>query len=143
MNSIFTFSDDTSQINGVTIYSHPMIEYVEKEPINGYSIVTTNGTAIFGNVENQAKTIQAGQDSPIQILSLQAGVWIGEKWIEYMNRNQKRITFDIPSKYAKTVPLGAPITISYSSGNWEDIVLDIVSIDNSSDVSGQIIGVSR
>ena len=140
--SIYTFSDNSSNADGITIISHPVVQSNPRETINGYSIDTIVGLIEFGTVENQTKSISGGLDSPVQIMSLQAGVWIGEKWIEYMSTPFDTISFDVPASYGRTIPLGATVTIDYNSRDWVSQDINITAIDNSGKTVTKITGVT-
>ena len=141
--SIFTFTDDPSGLDGATLWTNPTIEPVEREKINGYSIQTMQGLASYGDTSQQAKTLDGGPESSVRIMSLQAGNWIGLRWIEYLNQSQERISFGGPAQIGRALPLGAPVAINYTRANWPTTVVDLVSVDNTDRLMSQLIGLTR
>lgn len=139
--SSYTFSDRHS--GRVTIYSHPTSDYVTKDLVNGYSVETMEGIAPFGAPEEQSKQISGGVDSLVRILDLQSGVWIGDLWLSYLNRPQKRIEFGIPSSIGKSLVLNTAVTLDYTLQNWLPTVIDINTIDNTTRVISKIAGLTR
>jgi hypothetical protein len=139
---LYTFTDSLSNEDGVTIYSHPIVETIEKEKVTGYHITTMKEPAILGSGQEQGKTLEGGPDSAIRILTQQAGVWLGELWISYLNRFQKRISFDIPSYIGREFPLGQPFILDYTLRKWAPVTLQCTGIDNSSRLSNRITGVT-
>lgn len=116
-------------------FSKPVYTRVEKEKITGYDITTLQLHVQF-NVTDGAKTLEGGPDANIQIVSAQAGVWIGERWINYLSTLQKQINFSLDATYGKVLPLGSYITI-------DNYLYKIVSQDQSSKLATGIIGVTQ
>lgn len=139
--SIKTFSD---RVTGkCEIYDYPVSEWVQKDSVNGYSIETMGGIADFGAPEQQSRTISAAGDAPVRILALQSGIWIGDRWMRYLNRPQRRITFGVPAGFAKVIPIQAAVTLDYSRKGWQPTILDLVSIENTNRVMGMMTGLTR
>src|SRR3990172_2844374 len=114
----------------------PTIEPLEKQVTNGYSVQWLGGSADFGT---EPISISAGPDAPFQIRSLQGAVWLGERWLDYMQTAQQRISFAVSAQYGRVLKLGFPIAIEHSAHGWSsNEVIDIVSIDNSSILSSII-----
>jgi len=140
--SLATFTD--RHIDGtINLYSNPISTRLDKELINGYYIETLQGAATFGETQKQAKTINGGFDSSIQIKSLQAGVFLGELWIDYLNRVQNQIAFKIPKGYGVQLALNDAVIIRNSLAGWDDITADLISIDNTTQVTSDLIGLTR
>ena len=140
--SIYEFTDDHDDQDGVSILNAPLIENMEKSYTTGYSVEWA-GTPIatLGLETDRGISISAGVDQNIKILSLQAAVWIGETWMDYVQKQQRRITFQTKSRLGKNLSLGYPVSIQYRDRQLETI--DIISIDNSSKVFSTITGLTR
>jgi hypothetical protein len=139
---IYQFTDDHDDQNGISILSAPVIENVEKAETNGYSVEWAGEpTATFGLETDRGVSISAGADQNIKITSLQAAVWLGELWLEYLNHPQRRITFQTRAVLGKSLSIGYPISIEYRNNQIETI--DIFSIDNSSKVFSTLVGLTR
>ncbi len=134
---IATFSDNSS--GEVRIHSHPETEIIEKDNAEGYSVEwvgDVSGTkATFGIAENEGKTLSAGWGSPVRIMSLQSAVFVGEQWLAYLNKLHRKLLFDIPINFAKTLSLNDPIAINYRGILTTG---DIISIDSSRRVSATV-----
>lgn len=139
--SLATFSDAVA--GPVTIYSHPISGWVQKDQITGWSIDTVVGTFTTGNTAQQGKSISAGVDAPVRLLDANSAVWIGDAWISYLNQPQKRIEFGIPAAYGKSLPIGSAVTLEYNSMNWDTTILDLIEIENTTRVMSRIVGVTR
>lgn len=136
---IITFSDDPA--NPARLIVHPMVEPLEKQEAKGYSVQWLGGVADFGAGQ---LSISAGPDAPFTIRSLQGAVWFGELWLEYLQSQQKRITFGVSAAYGRALRLSYPVSIEYSGGGWGSLeTVDIVAIDNSSELVSTITGVTR
>lgn len=136
---IIMFSDDPA--NPARLFVPPMVEPLEKQEAGGYSIQWLGGVAPFGA---EQLSISAGADAPFRIRSLQGAVWFGELWLEYLQTQQKRITFGVSAAYGRALRLGYPVGIEYSGGGWGSLeTVDVVSIDNSSELVSTITGLTR
>lgn len=136
---IVTFSDNPAA--AARLLDHPATEPLEKQETNGYSVQWNGGEAVWGT---DPISVSGGPDAAFQIQSLQAAVWVGEKWLNYMTTAQRRISFAVSAQYGRALKLGYPIGIEYSGGGWDSIQLvDIVSIDNSNPLLSLITGVTR
>lgn len=136
-----TFSDNPNGV--ISIYSHPISGWIEKDAVNGYSIETVAGNATLGLESQQGKTLSCGVDAPIRILDLNTAVWVGDLWVSYLNTAQKRIEFGVPADYGRLLPLGSTIILDYTLRGWEEITLDVIEIENTSRVISKIVGVTR
>lgn len=138
--AIYEFSESLTQGN---LWSNPQVTSIQKEKATGYSITWTGEpVATFGDDSGQFKSITAGYDSPIRIESLQAAVWIGEKWLSYLNRDQEQITFQTDIEIGSVIPLLSPVSVEYEG--WSDIeTVDIIGIDNGSNLFSVITGETR
>ncbi len=134
---VITFSDQSS--GQVRIYSHPETEIIEKDKAEGYSVewVGDNlGTkATFGITENEGKTLSGGWGNPVRIMTLQSAVFMGEQWLAYLNKLHRKLLFDIPINFAKTLSLNDPIGLDYRGTTT---IGDIISIDSSRRVSATV-----
>lgn len=141
--SVYTFSDERAGPDGCTIMTNPIAEQVEKDATMGFSIDTVMGRAFLGSSDDPGKSISAGTDSPIRILSRQAGNYIGLKWLAYLNRPQTRVQFGAPVEITRQIPINAAVELDYLTGFWAPTILDTVEIDNTDKVTGYLTGVSR
>lgn len=139
---IVTISDSKHQRDS-KLLSIPAVTTIEKDRTVGYSIQTVQGIASLGSEIDQGKTISAGVESIVQIKTLSAGIWIGEKWIEYLNRPQNRVTFTTAAGIGRDLPLLSPIDIEYTGGGWNQFTADAVSIDVSSLVNAVVTAETR
>jgi hypothetical protein len=142
---IFTASDLITNEDEVTLYSHIKTERVEKEPIEGYRIEYANGgagpnAAVFGTEAQQSFTLDGSYASEIRIYSLQAAIWIGDTWIDYMKRTQQRVSFKVGAEFGKTLKLNYAIQIVYRG---QSFIVDIISINNNNILFSEIIGMTR
>jgi hypothetical protein len=137
---IFTASDKVDNTNGVTLFGHPNVTIIEKEPITGYNIKYIQGAAIFGDTENQGKSIDGSYASPVRIMTLQSAVWIGERWMDYFGKPQQIIDFSIASNYGKAMRITDPIGIEYRGRTF---TTDITSINNSLQLESKLGGITR
>lgn len=137
--AIITFSDNPS--NPARLIVHPTVEPLEKQESLGYSVQWAGGTADFGAGQ---LSISAGPDAPFTIRSLQGAVWFGELWLSYLQAQQKRITFGVTAAYGRALRLGYPVGIEYSGAGWGSLeTVDVVAIDNSSELVSTVTGVTR
>lgn len=140
--SLLTVSDALAA--DYPLLSRPSSERLNKQKMDGYVVewigdVEGSNTRLSGS---NMRTISGSQDQPVRIQTRKAAVWIGEQWLAYLNRAQDRITFKIPVDVARSIPLNAPLTLSYSQ--WgADRIVDITRIQASGLVSGELTGISR
>jgi hypothetical protein len=138
---IATFSDDRIDTSYKPLYSHINPQNIPKEPINGYKVEWVGGfPATFGNSEKQGKTISGTYSNTVRIMTLQAAVWIGEKWLEYFSTPQNLINFRISTKIGRSLRLNYPVQLRYRGINT---IVDISSIDNSNIVYSEMWGQTR
>lgn len=140
---LYTFSDARDNADGCTLYTVPVIETVQKDKIEGFTVewvgtpVATEGTDFVAK-----KTISGPLGGTVQILTFNAATWIGYQWLEYMQRPQRQIRFSVPVEIAAQLQPGYPIGIYYS--RWDrTATVDILSINASQLVSAEIVGVTR
>lgn len=141
---LYIFSDSDRNADGCTLLApNPRVEFLQKDVITGYTVEWAGTpTADFGSDTATKKTVSGPTDGVLQIMSFQAAVWIGERWLSYLQRPQRRITFTVPVNIAKQLDTGYPIAIEYSK--WGTAVtLDTVLINTSQKVSATIAGVTR
>jgi hypothetical protein len=133
-----TFSDDPATTGGALL-EPPRSDSLEKETQTGYSIEWA-GTpaATFGDSEEQGVSIAAGMDAGIKITSLNAAIWVGERWLKYLAAGQQTITFRIPIEYGRVLPLGSIVRVDYSF--WDPVDVEVIAIDNSQLVSSEVRG---
>ncbi len=139
--SIFTFSDDKK--DRITLYSHPEMEIVEKDKSKGYRIETLRGAVSLGAEFEQSRSISAGPEAPIRIVSRQAGIYLGDRRVDYQQQFQRRITFDIPASVADELLLGMAVGLNYTSNNWKSQIMDISKIEPGSLTTSKITGLTR
>ena len=137
------FSDNPTNPDGTTLFSHPVTEISEREKVFGYSIQTMQGPVTFGTDDQQGRSISAGADSPVRIPTLQAGVIFGDLSLEYLNKVQRRITFQVPKRIGRELPIDAAVSVEYTSRDWTITTLDIIALDNSNKVFSVITGLTR
>jgi hypothetical protein len=139
---LFTFTDDVN--TQTNLYSNPQTELLEKEEISGYQIEWIGGAGgnlvTFGNEESRGKQINAGADQPVKIMTLNAAVWIGERWLEYLNSKVEKITFKVAANIGKSLSILDGIRVDYKG---RSNIVDIVEIDRSGIVSYNVTGVVR
>ena len=140
--SLETFTDDIDSPR-VTLWSRPVPETVEKQSANGYSIDTLKGNVNTGSDTDQSLTIAGGPDSPVRIVNRPAGVALGEKKLRYINQLQNRITFEVPTTIAKSFPLGQACTIEFTTGDWDDTIVDISEVRPGDGVATTLVGLTR
>lgn len=130
--SMYTFSDRLTNLDGITIYDEPNPQLLEKEQILGYTVITAAGTVSDGPVDNnKGKTIDGGPDRPITIKDTAAGTSIGLRWVNYSQYRQNKIILGVPSRIANFLPLGTAVTIDYTSGKWLETLGTITGLDRS------------
>lgn len=138
---VATFTDNFNNIGYHPLYSRPKTQNIQKEPITGYKVEWTGGfPAVFGDSEEQGKTITANKGSTVRIETLQSAVWIGEKWLEYFNTPQNMINFRISNHLGRSLGVNYPVQINYKG---KSVIVDINSIDNSNIVYSDIWGQTR
>lgn len=141
--SIYTFSDRITNSDGITIYSEPLVELVEKEPLTGYTVMTATGPVQDGPEDNnKGKSISGKADDPITIKDEAAGTSIGLRWVNYSQHGQTRITVGVPNRIASVLQLGQTVTIDYSQGKWSPVDIIITGIDKSNPVMTMLKGVT-
>jgi len=134
--SIYTFSD--SHVTPTTIWSRPQTEPARKAAVAGYSIGTTAGRVSFGTSTDTGLTIEAGPDSPIKLLSLNAGIYTGETWSLFMSQASQRIRFETSPAIARSLPLGATVTLDRTAESWS-VEGRVVGITAGTGVSSTVI----
>jgi hypothetical protein len=140
VDPVFTASDNEDNAEGITLFAHPEITTSEKEPITGYNIKYVNGEAVFGDIEEQGKTIDGSYASPARISTLQAAVWIGERWMDYFSLSQQNISISVPARYGKSFLIDYPIGVEYQGKSY---TVDLVSINNSLKLESKLGGLTR
>ena len=136
-------SDNPTNADGTTLFSHPVTEISEREKVFGYNLQTMQGPVTFGTADQQGRSISAGADSPVRIPTLQAGVVFGELSLDYLNKVQRRITFQVPKRIGRELPIDAAVSVEYTSRDWAITTLDIIALDNSNKVFSVITGLTR
>lgn len=141
--SLVTFTD--SSLSGVTLWSPPRVESAQKDRVTGYNVQWAgNPAATFGLESQQPRTIQGTLNDTVQITTLQAAVWIGERWYRYLRTPQQRVSFVAPIGYARSLALGYAISVEYTSGGWAaPLIMDITQIDFGNSLYATITGLTR
>jgi hypothetical protein len=142
--SLYTFSNDVRNPDGCTILEpSPNTEDLQKDLTQGYTVEWAGTpTADFGADTARKKTVSGPSDGVLQIMNFQAAVWIGERWLAYLQRPQRRVTVTVPVEIAKQLDVGYPVSIQY--GRWgAPLLIDIVLINASEKVAATIGGVTR
>jgi hypothetical protein len=138
--AIFTDDEDSN----VNLYSNPIVEIFEQETISGYQIEWIGGAGgslvTFGNEESRGKQINGGADQPIKIMTLNGAVWVGERWLEYLNSKVEKMSFKIPAAIGKSLSVLDAVQLIYKNRTYD---LDIVEIDRSGLASYIITGIIR
>lgn len=141
--SIYTFSDRITNSDGITLFTEPKVELVEKEPILGYTINTATGPVQDGpESSDKGKSINGKADDPITIKDKAAGTSIGLRWVNYSQYRQTKITVGVPSRIASVLELGHTVTIDYSGGKWDFVDMTITGIDKSNPLITTLTGVT-
>lgn len=142
-SSLYTFSDKLTNEDGITLYSAPIIEPLQKESLEGYNIsnVSEFGPAASGTEKQQNFSLDGSTASNIRIMSLPAAVWIGEKWKSYFNTPQSKVRFTTPVSIGNVMELGFPIEIEYKYNQFG--VMDIIEINKNNTLYTEIVGLTR
>lgn len=141
---LYTFTDDVRNDDGCTLLEPaPNTEFIQKDQVNGYTVEWAGTpTADFGDSTAIKKTVSGPADGVLQIMSFQSAVWIGERWLTYLQRPQRRITLSVPVGIAKQLDTGYPIAVQWS--RWSNtITLDITAINASQKVAAIVVGTTR
>jgi hypothetical protein len=143
-NPLYTFTDEVpNNPDGCTLMvPAPADQSIQKDLIQGYTVEWVGGTEDFGGEFDNKKTISGPADGVVSISSSQAAVWIGRQWLTYMQRPQRRITINVPTRIAKSLDVAYPIGVLYS--RWgESLTIDITSINAGNMVVTTIVGTTR
>lgn len=145
LDPLYTFSDLPTNQDGCTLLQEaPKAITIQKDVINGYSIKWVNPDlpADFGDSTAKKKTLDGSATSDIQIPDLDTAVWIGERWLSYMQRPQDLIRWFTRADIAKQLDLGYPVAVHYT--RWGNpITVDLVTINNAATASAELVGVTR
>lgn len=109
----YIFSDD-STIGIVNLWSTPRSENVNKQSLTGYKIEYIDGTAEYNTDGETNKSLNGDYGNPVRIMSLQSAVWIGEKWLEYLAKPQRRVKIRCASNIGNSLNLGYIVQITYN-----------------------------
>ena len=137
---VFEITDDPAKT--ATMYGTPLVSPMEKEKVSGWSIEWVGGLAQEGTIR-QAKTIQAGPDDPIQIMTLQSAVYLGDLWLQYLNTPQNRVTVAIPAPFGESLSLNNPVRVEQTLTNWSPFVMDLTEIVATDNVQYTVTGIQR
>jgi hypothetical protein len=144
-SSVFTVSDQSDNPDGITLWSDPVVENIEKEPIEGYRIEYIDGegplAATLGGTEQQTFTLNGGKGNAVRINTIQGAIWYGELWFSYFNTPQNIVSFRIPGRVGKSLEINMAITLEFK--NRTPLIIDIISIDNNEERFSIVRGLTR
>ena len=141
---LYTFTDEQGNPDGITLLTPaPNDEALQKDALESYNVTWLGTpTAAYGNQERPGKAIDGGPDQAVRITDFDTAVWVGDRWLQLLQRPQRRITVHVPERIGRTVQLAMAVAVDYSKWN-RAIIMDVVRINSSTKTTTQIVGLTR